>query len=344
MSVLCAEDGAMKKIFGTVTGTQLFNGNHLLKGMYSQHDVYISCRFDESHVTPPPFFPKTGTSISRNTSHPPLPSSNKSTYPVGFCEPQPHVRISAVVTQEVHAFDAAGGRRKFIFAATAHHWFLVVVPHCRHVHDGGHHEIWLETVHTLFLQDIDPVCQKIIERDLGRPVSWKGEGRRGETKEQKRIKKRTKENKKERKEEKRKEKKSREEKRSKREETRRDERREGKEREEKRREEKGREGKGREGKRREEKRREKGREGKRKKRKGEKRSEGKEMEEKRREEKSREGKRREEKEKEEKRREERREGKGREEKEEKEAKGREEKGKEGKRREGKGIGFDRLCS
>ena len=66
-------------------------------------------------------------------------------------QPQPHVRVSAVMAKEVHALDTPRSRRKLVLAAAAHDWVLVVRAHGRHVHHGGYDEIWRESANTALL-------------------------------------------------------------------------------------------------------------------------------------------------------------------------------------------------
>ena len=56
------------------------------------------------------------------------------------------------MAEKVHAFDAPCSCRKFVFAAAAHDWVLVVGAHCRHIHHGGYHEIWRESADTTLLK------------------------------------------------------------------------------------------------------------------------------------------------------------------------------------------------
>ena len=56
------------------------------------------------------------------------------------------------MAEKIHAFDAPRSRRKFVFAAAAHDWILVVGAHCRHIHHGGYHEIWRESADTTLLK------------------------------------------------------------------------------------------------------------------------------------------------------------------------------------------------
>ena len=103
-----------------------------------------------------------------------LPITKSNTYSMGLGQPQPHVRVPAVMTEEVHTLDAPRSRRKFVLTTTAHDWILVMRAHRCNVHHGGDHEIWRESADTAFLAE-GKISGKLKSHPMGRGSSYSGE-------------------------------------------------------------------------------------------------------------------------------------------------------------------------